>query len=139
MFQPQLLGKFLHDSYVDVHSLSSHKYYQSNISYSIGRVHSIMSLLIQASYQDLITMVNKMSNNEKNGRIHPLDIILYYIQRSSDEEKNIIFDSLLKLNIALPLAINDHIYPEYFHRQKALSLRNDRMKLEFKTAPRQLS
>ena len=80
-----------------------------------------------------------MSNNEKNGRIHPLDIVLYYIHRSSDEEKNIIFDSLLKLNIALPLAINDHIYPEYFHRQKALSLRNDRMKLEFKTAPRQLS
>ena len=126
MFQPQLLGKFLHDSYVDVHSLSS---YQSNLSDPIGRVHSIMSSLIQDSYDDLISIVNKVSNNEKNGRIHPLDIILYYIQRSSDEQKNIVFDSLLKLNIALPLAINDHIYPEYFHRQKAFSLRNDRMKL----------
>ena len=86
-----------------------------------------MSLLLQKSQDGLLEVANQKSIEEGFNRLHPLDIILYFIQRSQDQYKNLIFDALLNLKVALPLAIDDHTYLEFFERNRQ-SLRNEMIK-----------
>ena len=124
MHQCDLLGKFLQDSYIEINALRTYSL-EACQSTPAELVHMLMSLLIHKSYDDLLELIHQKSVHEEFNRLHPLDIILYFIQRSSDQHKNIIFDAIMNLKIALPLAINDHIYLENFQRQ---SPRNELIK-----------
>ena len=126
MYQHDLLGKFLQDSFIEINALQNYSS-EARPSNPVERVHILMSLLLQKSQDGLLEVANQKSIEEGFNRMHPLDIILYFIQRSKDEYKNIIFDALSTLKIALPLAINDHTYLEFFKRNRK-SLRNETIK-----------
>ena len=125
MFQCEVLGKFLQNSFIEIDNLSS---CQPKITPTqpIDRVHSLLSLLIQKSKDDLLKLLNQDFKNDEFSRIHPLDIILYFIQRSPNNYKNIVFDALMAMEFSLPLAISDHIHPENFEQYQIN--RNDTMK-----------
>ena len=126
MFQPDLLGKFLQESFMEINALQTYR--SEAPSTPVESVHTLMSLLLQNSHDGLLKLINHKSIHEEGIRMHPLDIIIYYIQRSPDEYRNVIFDALLNLKIALPLAINDHTYLETFQRHRNNSLRNEMIK-----------
>ena len=126
MYQHDLLGKFLQDSFIEINALQNYSS-EARPSNPVERVHILMSLLLQKSQDGLLEVANQKSIEEGFNRMHPLDIILYFFQRSQDEYKNIIFDALSTLKIALPLAINDHTYLEFF-KQNRKSLRNETIK-----------
>ena len=126
MLQREVLGKFLQDSFIEMHNLSSFEP-KTTSSQPIDRVHSILSLVLQKSKDDLLKLLNQDFKQDDFIRIHPFDIILYFIQRSPDNYKKIVFDALLTMEFSLPLAISDHIYPENF-KQYQIN-RNETMKL----------
>ena len=125
MFQRGVIGQFLQDSFIERQLLPS-KTLETNNSIPTNRVHTLISLLLQKSRDDVLNYLDKEYEDNNFSRIHPLDIILFFIQQSPDDYQNLIFNALSDMNFAIPLVINDNIYPENAKRQE--HLRNDEIK-----------
>ena len=126
MVQHDLIGKFLQESFIERYSLSDYQL-ETNISMTMNHVHSLISLLLQKSRAELLSFIDKEFEINDFNSIHPLDVILFFIQQSPDDYKNAILDALLEMNFAIPLVIDDNIHLD---NAKRLNYhRNDEIKI----------